>query len=161
MKRFLVCIVAAFALISCQTKGAVIEGDVTQDKVNNALEQIYDNYRGQLDMTGAQEYTVVKGDSLSQITRNYYGSLSNVGNAGPSNGFYFPVIMLASDNSGIVDPDLIEPGLVLKIIDLQKNLSNPSARKAIKDCLIDVAYVYNKKGATATEQGLINLANSL
>jgi len=165
MKRItvaLMVLLGVFLLFSCKTTGAApkIEGDVTQDKVNTALEQIYDTYRSKLDMTGAQDYTVVKGDTLSQITRKYYGSLTDVGDSGPNNGFYFPVIMMASD-SKIVDPDLIEPGMNLKVPDLKLNLANPAARKAIKDCLNDVAYVYNKKGVAVTEDGLKKLANSL
>jgi LysM repeat protein len=160
---FLVVLTTLFAL-SCKTTPTAappkIEGEVTQEKVNTALEQIYDTYRTKLDFTGAQDYTVKSGDSLSQITRTYYSSLTGVGEAGPSNGFYFPVIMLASD-SNIVDPDLIEPGMKLKIVDIQKNLSNPVSKQAIKDCLNDVAYVYNKKGVTVTEEGLKKLANSL
>ncbi|MCL2318446.1 MAG: hypothetical protein FWC45_00045, partial [Treponema sp.] len=92
--------------------------------------------------------------------RKFYGSLTDVGDSGPNNGFYFPVIMLASD-SNIVDPDFIDPGMALKIVDLKRNLSNPVSRQAIKDCLMDVSYVYNKKGVKATEDGLIKLANSL
>jgi hypothetical protein len=68
--------------------------------------------------------------------------------------------MLASD-SNIVDPDRIEPGMKLKIPDLKRNLNNSSSRKAIKDCLNDVAYVYNKKGDISSENGLKTLANSL
>ena len=165
MKKILICllIAAAFIGMSCKSTPAspVIEGEVTQEKVNTALEQIYDNYRGSLDMTGAREYTVVRGDSLSQITRSHYGSLTDVGAAGPSNGFYFPVIMLASPDSPIVDPDLIEPGLKLMVPDLKRNLDNPAARKAIKDCLVDVAYIYNRKGKPAEEAGLKALADSL
>ncbi|AEF81219.1 LysM peptidoglycan-binding domain-containing protein [Leadbettera azotonutricia] len=167
MKKISVlCLVAltVFFALSCKTapssSSPKIEGDVTQEKVNTALEQIYDTYRTKLIFTDAQDYTVKSGDSLSQITRTYYGKLTGVGEAGPSNGFYFPVIMLASD-SHIVDPDLIEPGMKLKVVDLQKNLANPVSRQAIKDCLNDVAYVYNKKGVTATEDGLKKLANSL
>jgi len=163
MKKFLICILIAAAFIwSCKTSPSkpIIEGEVTQEKVNDALTQIYNTYRTKLDMSGAQDYTVVRGDTLSQITRNFYGSITGVGEAGPNNGFYFPVIMLASD-SNIVDPDLIEPGMKMKIVDLKKNLDNPVSRKAIKDCLIDVAYVYNRKGNSATENGLIKLADSL
>ena len=162
MKKILVVLMvifAAFVMFSCSSSPK-IEGDVTQDKVNAALEQIYDTYRTKLDFTGAQDYTVAKGDTLSQITRQFYGSLTGVGDAGPNNGFYFPVIMMASD-SNIVDPDLIEPGMKLKIVDLKRNLSNPVSKKAIKDCLNDVAYVYNKKSNASTEDGLKALANSL
>ena len=159
----LMLLMAVFVLFSCATStasGAKIEGPVTQEKVNEVLGQIYDTYRTSLDLTGAQDYTVVKGDTLSQITRKFYGSLTGVGTAGPNNGFYFPVIMLASD-SKIVDPDLIEPDMKLKIPELKRNLDNPSSRKAIKDCLNEVAYVYNKKGDATSEQGLKKLAGSL
>jgi hypothetical protein len=67
---------------------------------------------------------------------------------------------MASD-SEIVDPDKIEPGMKLKILDLKKNLADPAARSAIKNCLKDVAYVYSKKGVTVTEEGLRKLADSL
>jgi hypothetical protein len=166
MKKILVFMFVAAALIglSCKSaptvSGAVIEGEVTQEKVNQALEQIYSAYYKKLDLSGAQSYTVERGDTLSQVTRNHYGNLTDVGKAGTSNGFYFPIIMLASGNR-IVDPELIEPGLKLTIPDLKKNLANSGARKAIKDCLKDVSYVYNKKGQSATEQGLIDLADSL
>jgi hypothetical protein len=68
--------------------------------------------------------------------------------------------MMADDNE-IVDPDKIEPGLKLKIVDLKKNLDNPGAREAIKSSLNDVAYVYNRKGDAVTESGLKKLADSL
>ena len=139
----------------------VIVGEVTQEKINDALEQIYDAHRTNLDLSGAQDYTVVRGDTLSQITRRYYGSLTDVGAAGTTNGFYFPLIMLASIESGIVDPDLIEIGMRLKVPDLKKNLANPAARQAIIECLRDVAYVYNRKGKPEEEAGLLRLANSL
>ena len=166
MKKILFCLLIAATLfsLSCKTtattSGAVIEGDVTQGKVNDALNQIYNSYRSRLDFTGSQQYTVVSGDTLSQITRRFYSDLTGVGNAGANNGFYFPVIMLASD-SHIVDPDFIEPGMKLTIIDLKRNLSASGPRKAIKDCISDVAYVYNRKGVKVTEDGLKTLANSL
>ena len=158
----LVLFLTVFMLFSCKStaSGAKIEGEVTQAKVDGALGQIYDTYRSKLDLTGAQSYTVVSGDTLSQITRKYYGNLTGVGDAGASNGFYFPVIMLASDGK-IVDPDMIEPNMKLTVPDLKKNLNNPVSRKAIKDCLNEVAYVYNKKNKPAEEEGLKKLAASL
>ena len=161
MKKALICLLLAAAIFSLSCKsGPKIEGEVTQEKVNEALQGIYNKYRDKLDLTGAQDYTVSRGDTLSQITRNYYGNLTDVGEAGPHNGFYFPLIMAASD-SNIVDPDLIEPGMKMKVPDLKRNLANPTARKAIKDCLNDVAYVYRRKGVPATDEGLQRLAKSL
>jgi len=169
MKKILVFLFVAVALIGLSCKSAPvadgvsieIEGEVTQEKVNEALGKIYSMYYNKLDLSEAQSYTVQKGDTLSQITRNFYGSLTDVGVAGTRNGFYFPILMLASSNAGIVDPDLIEPGMKLTIPDLKKNLANSGARKAIKDCLNDVSYVYNKKGQSATEKGLVALSDSL
>jgi hypothetical protein len=158
---FLVMLTAC-AVLSCKStsSGVKIEGEVTQEKIDGALDQIYDTYRTQLIMDGAQDYTVASGDTLSAITRKHYGALTDVGDAGPNNGFYFPVIMMAGDTH-IVDPDKIEPGMKLKIVDIKKNLANPASRTAIKDCLNDVAYVYNKKDAAVTEEGLKKLAASL
>jgi len=165
MKKVLVFLFVAMALIglSCKsTSGVIIDGDATEEKVNQALEEIYDFYFAKLDLTDAQSYTVVSGDTLSGIARKLYGDLTGVGNAGTRNGFYFPVIMLASSNAGISHPDRIDPGMKLTIPDLKKNLANPGARKAIKNCLKDVAYVYEKKGNSAADvKGLVDLADSL
>jgi hypothetical protein len=171
MKKVLVFLFAAAALIGLSCKSApvikptdsevTIEGEVTQEKVNEALEKIYDIYFNKLDYSGAQSYTVASGDVLNQITRRFYGDLKDVGDAGSRNGFYFPILMLASSNAGIVDPDFIEPGMQLTIPDLKKNLANPVAKKAIKDFLKDVAYIYDKKGHSATEKGLVELSDSL
>jgi hypothetical protein len=157
----LVCLLA-FAALSCKSSpsGVKLEGEITQEKIDSALGQIYDTYRTKLIMEGAQDYTVAAGDSLSAITRKHYGALTDVGDAGPNNGFYFPVIMMTA-NSEIVDPDKIEPGMKFKIVDLKKNLADSVSRTAIKDCLNDVAYVYNKKGVSVTEEGLKKLVNSL
>jgi len=183
MKKFLIILVAisALAILSCNSSPApatnpappaatpapapapaaqpkpATQGDSTQVKANEAPAVTYVN---KLDMTGAVDYVVVKGDTLSDIARKQYGGLTNVGVAGARNGFYFPVIILASPNT-IADPDLIEVGMKLKIVDLKINLDNPVSRQAIKDCLLNVSSVYNKKGVKATEDGLIRLANSL
>ena len=185
MKKVLVCLIIAAAItgLSCQTApassetttgtgtaggtgggasgGVIIEGAVTQENVDRAFHQVFDTYSSALDLTGAQVYIVQRGDTLSEITRRFYGNLTGVGNAGRRNGFYFPVIMMATDDHDIVDPDRIEPGMRLLIPDLRRNLNNPEARNAIKRSLTDVAYIYSRKGRPAEEQGLRALANSL
>ena len=105
---------------------------------------------------------MVKGDTLSEITRRFYGNLTSVGLAGTRNGFYFPVLMLSTaPDSDIVDPELIEIDMRIMIPDLRRNLDNTTARQAIKDFLRDVANIYNRKGHFDTEEGLHILANSL
>jgi hypothetical protein len=138
----------------------ILEGEIDQEKVNEALVQVYDTHRSRLDISGAEEYVIQSGDTLSAIIRNKYGDITDVGDAGIRNGFYFPLIMMASAQD-IVDPDFIEPGMVLVLPDLRKNLDNPDARQAIKETLLDVAYIYNRKGDATTENGLKTLAGSL
>jgi hypothetical protein len=138
----------------------ILEGDISQEKINEALVQVYSTHRSGLDLDGAEEYIVRQGDTLSAIIRDKYGELTDVGDAGVRNGFYFPLIMMASDQD-IVDPDFIEPGMVLALPDLVKNLENPTARQAIKDTLEETAYIYNRKGDTNAENGLRTLAGSL
>ena len=111
-------------------------------------------------MSDAAEYTIVFGDFLSEITRTFYGHLTDVGPAGRRNGFYYPLLMLASEDQ-VKDPDLIFPGTKLKIPDLKKNLANPNSRRAIKDILIQTAIMYGNKRLADEEEGLRRLADSL
>ena len=158
-------LLVSFLLFSCASAptasvSPMLRGEVTQERVNEALTYIYNTFRPRLDLSNAQEHVVAPGDTLSDIARRFFGDLTDVGDAGFQNGFYFPVIMMASETH-IVDPDLIEAGLRLTIIDLRRNLDNPTARQAIRDSLFEVAYVYGRSDRPAEEQGLRRLANSL
>ena len=113
-----------------------------------------------LDLTGAQQYTVVRGDTLSAIARRFFGNLTNVGNAGTQNVFFFPVIMMASDTP-ITDPDFIVEGTVLTIPDLRRNLDSPSGRQAIRNSLLEAADFFGRRNLPMEEEGLRRLANSL
>jgi LysM repeat protein len=115
------------------------------------MEQVYEQHSGDLILDGAKSYTVVRTDTLSKITRSNYGG---------QNGYYFPLIMLASQEV-VKDPDLIEPGMKLTIPDLRKNLDDPGARQKIKEFLNEIANVYNTKGKAVTRDRLRALAASL
>ncbi|MCL2382322.1 MAG: LysM peptidoglycan-binding domain-containing protein [Treponema sp.] len=112
-----------------------------------------------LDLTGAQTYTVVAGDTLSGIARMFYGPVANAGNAGPQNGLFFPLIMAAS--APVLDPDLIFPGSVLTIPDLRRNLDSPGARQAIAENLRLTADFISGRNRVLDVQGLRSLADSL
>jgi hypothetical protein len=102
-------------------------------------------------LEGARQHRVVWGNTLSSISKRYYGS---------QNGYYFPVILLASRNV-VSHPDVIIPGMILTIPDLNKNLADPQARSTIKSLLKETAQVYEKKGDARTKNRLIQLSNSL
>ena len=102
-------------------------------------------------LEGARRHRVVWGDTLSSLSKKYYGK---------ENGYYFPVIMLAS--GGVVsNPDIIIPGMILTIPDLNKNLADPQARSKIKSYIKDTAKIYEQKRDTKTKNRLIQLSDSL
>ena len=112
-----------------------------------------------LDLTGAQQYTVVEGDTLSEIARRFYGAQTNVGEAGTRNGFFFPIIQMAS---GIVidDPDVLFPGMILTVPDLRRNLDAPGSRQAVINGLREAANFFEGRRPLDVE-GLRRLADSL
>lgn len=145
MKKILyaAAVLLAVLVVSCATTGGEKPaGDFTQQEVDAAFDKVYEAYADALIMEGSVDYTVVKGDTLTKIAGNKYQE---------SNMFYFPLIMLASKDIAISDPDLIEPGMPLKIPDLQRNLSNPGSKEKIKAYLGDVAFIYEKKGTKKAE----------
>jgi len=93
---------------------------------------LYDANTG-LDLTGAGTYTVKDGDTLSAISRNAY-----------NDGFYYPIIMLAS-RGVVVNPDKIKPGMALTIPDLERNKANDNSRKSMKNCLNGFADIEKTK----------------
>jgi hypothetical protein len=131
-----------------------VKGDfASQEEANEAFIEVYNTYLPYLDLEGAQSYTVVKGDTLSGITRRFWGT---------ENGYYFPVIMLGSSDV-VQDPDMIRPGMKLTIVDLNKNLANPQCRSAIKQFLRDIADVYLQARIRAeqTRSKLLELSESI
>ena len=133
MRLYLVqlAVLAAMAggvLLSCASKKGT-----SQEEVDSSFDRIYSAHYSALILEGAETYTVKTGDYLAAITRSKWGG---------ENGFYFPVIMLASPDAGVDDPDLITPGMELVIPSLQKNLDDPKARQNIKAFLNEIADVY-------------------
>jgi hypothetical protein len=159
-KKWLPALVCAAVFLAGSCKSAAPADE--QEDVNLSFETVYSKYENRLILDGAGDYEVVPGDTLTRISRTKYG----VGN-----GYYFPLIMLAS-NDVVQDPDLIEPGMHLAIPDLQRNLDDSVARQAMKDFFIEIAGVYEQKSASEeravlrnlaeqTRQGLLDLAEQL
>jgi len=94
--------------------------------------RLYDANTG-LDLTNAESYTVKSGDTLSDISRMHY-----------DDGFYYPVIMLAS-RGVVINPDKIQPGMVLTIPDLERNKAEPGSRRSMKNCLNGFADIEKTK----------------
>jgi hypothetical protein len=117
----------AFSVLSCKT---------TQKDLDDQFRDVYDAYRSDIILDGATNYIVAPGDTLSKIANVQYGA---------GNGYFFPLIMLASSNT-VADPDLIEPGMNLTVPVLATNLENAAARGRIKQLLLDIANIYDGKG---------------
>jgi hypothetical protein len=112
-------------------------------------------------LDGVSFYTVRSGDTLSSIAISHYGT---------GNGYYYPLIALASkvgriDNVNVdvvEDIDLIEPGWQLAIPDLQRNLDNSVARRIIKTYMGgEVANINEARGRYDDAAELRKLADSL
>lgn len=121
------------------------------------IEQVVEKYKGDIILDGAKTHKVVWKNTLTNIAKRYYGN---------ANGYYFPLIMLAS-HGAISDPDAIVSGTVLAIPDLRRNLDDPSARQRLKEYLYEIAEVYNdnsklrKKWGGQSRNHLRALASSL
>jgi hypothetical protein len=116
-------IICVMLTVSCKSN----QKDMDKQYIN-----LYDANTG-LDFTGAGAYTVKSGDTLSDISRHAY-----------NDGFYYPVIMLAS-RGVVVNPDKIQPGMELTIPDLERNKANPDSRKSMKNCLNGFAKIEKTK----------------
>jgi nucleoid-associated protein YgaU len=99
-------------------------------------------------LSGSETYTVVWGDTLTKIARKKYG-----------NGFYYPLILMASSNV-VKDQDRIIPGMKLTIPRLQANLDDSRARAGMKRFFLETASITERK-RPRDAAGLRNLANSL
>ena len=146
--KIMLTIVAAAFLFACVSQPETA-GPVPQNPVEESLASAYERYAAGLILDGAERYTVVRGDTLSQIAIAKYPS-----------GFYYPVIMLASRDI-VLDPDRIAPGMVLTIPDIQRNLNNATARANIKGFLFDIAIIEEQRNRDQTAEGIRTLANSL
>jgi len=103
-------------------------------------------------LDGAETYTVVRRDTLSHIARVKYGS---------NNGFYYPLIIMASRDL-VEDQDYIEPGMVLTIPNLQANLNDARARASMKAFFLEIADITDRQHKRPNDAaGLRKLANSL
>jgi len=147
MKKFLFfAVIAAMVFTACRT----IETPIAPaNPIEEAFLAAIQRHRGDLVMTGATRYTVASGDTLVNIARTFY-----------DDGFFYPVIMLASSNV-VLDPDRIEPGMVLTVPDLQRNLNNARARASLRSFMLEIAEVEDSRARGGTANGIRDRANAL
>ena len=134
--------IIALSVVACKSTGKSKDSDAD-------LKKTYDRYYGDLILDGAETYTVVSGDTLSEIAAAKYGNLH-----------YYPVIMLASKNV-VVDPDKISVGMKLTIPVLKTNLDDNKARGSIKKCLNEIAKIEANRGRTGVAEKMRELSKSL
>jgi len=141
LAALLACVALAFA---CKSQPKSIAAQTPEEQV---LKDLYDKYWSALILDGAEKYAVVGGDTLSAISRSHY-----------KNGLYFPIIMLASSDV-VLDPDKIEPGMVLTLPDIQKNLDNARAKASMKEFFLEIAKTYDDRDRAEDAEALRELAN--
>lgn len=161
MKRFFLPLVAISLLfMSCassptkESNGDLYGTGDDRNTMDESFEKVYNHYNQVLILDGSKSYKVKYGDTLSSIAKDFYGK---------DNGYYFPMIMLASSQT-ILDPDKIEPGMTLTVPDLQKNLNDKSVHESMKKFFYDIADIYKtKKTATSkkTWEELVKIADNL
>ena len=142
LAALLACVALVFA---CKSQPKSIAAQTPEEQV---LKDLYDRFRSGLILDGAEKYTVVSGDTLSAISRSHY-----------QHGIYFPIIMLASSDV-VLDPDKIEPGMVLTLPDIQKNLDNARAKASMKEFFLEIAKTYDDRNRSEDAEALRELANS-
>jgi hypothetical protein len=142
MKKALsiICIAAVVCAIGASCVSATLSFDT-----------VYIEFRSELDLTNAKSHKVVRGETLSGITKDYYGD---------DFGYYFPMIMGASSRV-VTHPDKIVPGMVLTIPDKKRNLANPIIRANIRKQFLRVAGIYRREGNNFVADRLVETANSL
>jgi Tfp pilus assembly protein FimV len=104
--------------------------------------------RGGIVLDGASNYTVVKGDTLSNIAAGKYGE---------SNRYFFSLIQLGSA-AVVKDPDVLEVGDKLVIPELQRNLNDAGACAVIRDAMLATASQYERQRKPNAASILKNLA---
>jgi hypothetical protein len=78
-------------------------------------------------LEGAVRYMVQPGDILSGIAKRFY-----------QDGSYYPLIMMASDDV-VQDPDKIEPGMILTVPDLGRNIADTRAKYSMNSFFAKIA----------------------
>ena len=149
MKKLIHCMLffALLALSGCASSSNPAPDQ--QSPGEATLRTAQENYGDNIILSGAQRYRVVEGDTLSRIARARY-----------NNGYYYPLIFLASRDM-VQHPDRIYPGMVLTIPDLPQNLSDREARGSIRSILLEMAAFEEQGGRSRTAAGMRNLANGL
>jgi hypothetical protein len=142
MKRVIAVVLAAVLV------GPLMAEDAPQGKT---IVSPFMDFEKDLITDNAITYKVRKGDTLSSITRKFYGD---------DNGWYFPLILLGSGTT-IREPDYILPKMELQIPDLQLNLKDEAAQENLKQFMLAVAEIYNKRNRLSIREGLIKQAFSI
>jgi hypothetical protein len=153
----LVLVLAAVILVvSCKSTPLTEtepEPEEGQQAINTQYSNAYAAVRPII-LEGAKKYTVKPGDKFVTISRRHYQQEST------SSAYFFPLIMAASEDIEIVDPDLIEPGMELTVPDLRANLADPEIRAKIKTLLYEVAKIYNAKDDAPWRDDILNGLNA-
>lgn len=143
---FIAAIIISILLVSC--KSAPPPSAAVTEVTDQCFYEVYSRYIVYLILDGAQHYTVQSGDRLVDISKRFY-----------PDGYYYPVIMLASREI-VLDPDKIQPGMVLTIPDLELNKGNDASKNAVRGVIRGCADLEDIRNRHETARGLREHADS-
>ena len=139
----LLSVVAAFGIISCASTATMDAAAQKQAQINQSFDKVYNAHASALVLESAKTYEVKSGDTLTKITKEFYAGKDE-------NGYYFPLIMLASHNV-VSDPEFIAPGMKLTIPNFDANINDKAVATKLKPYFKDLAGVYKQKKTAAAE----------
>lgn len=151
MKKLSVIVLAMIAAIGMVACSSVAQ---MQEAINESFSKVYNTYADALVLDGAETYEVQPGDTLTAITKSFYGD---------DKGYYFPLIMLASRDV-VKDPELIAPGMKLTVPSYDANINDPEVAKNLSPYFKDIAGVYKQKKTEAApdiRQHLLDISAEL
>lgn len=130
-----VCSILAFSSCKTTSEAAVEDQVQVSQEIEKEPAQEEKVVYNELDLTGSKKHKVVYRETLSSIAKKYYGN---------DKGYFFPLILDASKEN-ISNPEVIIPGTLLIIPDLNKNLADSQRKEYVKKLLLNTSKIYDSK----------------
>jgi hypothetical protein len=145
-------IISILLIVACKSPPPAAEitetAEITE-VTDETFRTVFVKYIDDLIIDGAINHEVKSGDTVIGISLKYY-----------DHNYFFPIIMLASKYV-VLDPDKINPGMVLIVPNLEVNLNDPVSRAAIINVMMEYADIEDARGKNHLAQSIRDHAHEL